>query len=426
MSQKHPSSKSVDFFDLAKQLWAPIAGFIGGVILIGKFIELWKGDQTTYTWATAISGFLVLLLALIWVGFSQSDRPNRLILPNEHKIFQPRYPSLFRFARFSLLLLVFLSLGAGFLLFQQTHNLKHKVVVLVTNFEGPDPQNYRVTEIIWENLVSALQGYDDVQLILLENTSIKSIEEAKLVGDKYDATIVIRGWYAVTNESVRVAAHFDILRQPEIVPPSFRNNEGIKSYGIGEIQNFIVQDQLSEEMTYLSLTTVGLVRYSLKDWDGAITSFDSSLAYTGNQDSIQKVQYYIDQAYKAKVSSSPKIEILVASENIPQGGKITEGLLTTIAVPGDQVTAVEYTVERKAELLNDKVAKFPLDQGVVITSSMVTDSSQAVTIAGPQWAALIPPGMIAISIPTCPLPTGTATLSISGTPAAVYCPTPTP
>jgi pilus assembly protein CpaB len=31
---------------------------------------------------------------------------------------------------------------------------------------------------------------------------------------------------------------------------------------------------------------------------------------------------------------------------------------------------------------------------------MVADASQAVSIAGPQWAALIPPGMIAVSIPT--------------------------
>ncbi|HEX2696593.1 MAG TPA: SAF domain-containing protein [Anaerolineales bacterium] len=94
------------------------------------------------------------------------------------------------------------------------------------------------------------------------------------------------------------------------------------------------------------------------------------------------------------------VEVFVAAQNIPQGGKITKDLLTTITLPQDKVTAVEYTVDEQADLLNNKVAKFPLDQGVVITSSMVTDASQAVTIAGPQWAALIPPGMTAVSIPT--------------------------
>lgn len=92
--------------------------------------------------------------------------------------------------------------------------------------------------------------------------------------------------------------------------------------------------------------------------------------------------------------------IYKAAQNIPQGGKITEDLIATIKIPADQVTAEEYTVDERADLLNNKVARFPLDQGVVITSSMVTDASQAVTIAGPQWAALIPPGMTAVSIPT--------------------------
>src|SRR5581483_6346731 len=101
-------------------------------------------------------------------------------------------------------------------------------------------------------------------------------------------------------------------------------------------------------------------------------------------------------------SQQAPTEVLIykAAQNIPQGGKITADVITTLKIPGDQVTAEEYTEAERGDLLNNKVAKFPLDQGVVITSSMVTDASQAVTIAGPQWAALIPPGMTAISIPT--------------------------
>lgn len=99
------------------------------------------------------------------------------------------------------------------------------------------------------------------------------------------------------------------------------------------------------------------------------------------------------------------VEVFVAGQNIPQGGKITEDELATITLPQDKVTDVEFTLDKKAELLNNKVAKYPLDQGVVITKSMVADSSQAVSIAGPEWAALIPPGMTAISIPATRLST---------------------
>jgi pilus assembly protein CpaB len=59
-----------------------------------------------------------------------------------------------------------------------------------------------------------------------------------------------------------------------------------------------------------------------------------------------------------------------------------------------------FTREELSALTTNKVAKYPLDQGVFITESMIADKSAAVSIAGPQWASVIPPGMTAISIPT--------------------------
>lgn len=92
------------------------------------------------------------------------------------------------------------------------------------------------------------------------------------------------------------------------------------------------------------------------------------------------------------------VEIFIAGQNVPQGGKITEDVLSTITVPADKVSAVEFTLDEKSQLVG-RVAKFPIDQGVVLTSSMVTESAAAIAIAGPQHAALIPPGMTAASIP---------------------------
>jgi pilus assembly protein CpaB len=105
------------------------------------------------------------------------------------------------------------------------------------------------------------------------------------------------------------------------------------------------------------------------------------------------------QQFAAPRAQTPtSVQIFIAGQSIPQGGKITEDALTTLSIPADKVNAVEFTVEEKPQLVN-RVAKFPIDQGVVITSSMVAESSQAVAIAGPQWAALIPQGMTAASIP---------------------------
>jgi pilus assembly protein CpaB len=94
------------------------------------------------------------------------------------------------------------------------------------------------------------------------------------------------------------------------------------------------------------------------------------------------------------------VEIYVAKQNIPQGGDITEDVLGTISIPQDKVVTVMFTTDELPALTLDKVARFPLDQGVVITESMIVNKSEAVSIAGPTWASLVPPGMTAISIPS--------------------------
>jgi pilus assembly protein CpaB len=94
------------------------------------------------------------------------------------------------------------------------------------------------------------------------------------------------------------------------------------------------------------------------------------------------------------------VQIYRTSQPIPQGGDITSDVITTMSIPRTELIESEFTVDESAQLTTGKVARFPLDQGVVLTESMIVDKSSAVSIAGPQWAALIPPGMTAISVPT--------------------------
>jgi Flp pilus assembly protein CpaB len=94
------------------------------------------------------------------------------------------------------------------------------------------------------------------------------------------------------------------------------------------------------------------------------------------------------------------VDVYVAGQNIPQGGKITEDILTTKTLPQNLVTADMYTTAQKSELLNNKIASIPLTQGTFITRGEVIDAAQAVAIPGPSWASVIPPSMVAASIPT--------------------------
>ena len=99
--------------------------------------------------------------------------------------------------------------------------------------------------------------------------------------------------------------------------------------------------------------------------------------------------------------SSPQqaatVKIFIAGQNIPQGETITDEVLTTIDIPPESVVSVMFTADQRADLVG-KTAKYPIDQGVVITRSMISEGT--IAAGGPEWASQIPQGMTAIAVPT--------------------------
>jgi Flp pilus assembly protein CpaB len=89
-------------------------------------------------------------------------------------------------------------------------------------------------------------------------------------------------------------------------------------------------------------------------------------------------------------------QVYYAAQNIPEGTTITQDMLDTFSLPPENVAAVMFTVGEEGALVG-QVARFALDQGVIITSSMVGTAPE---IAGPRWATNIPAGMVAAAIPT--------------------------
>lgn len=90
-------------------------------------------------------------------------------------------------------------------------------------------------------------------------------------------------------------------------------------------------------------------------------------------------------------------EVFYAAQNIPQGTTITLEMLGKFSIPPENVAEVMYTASEESALVG-QTARFSLDQGTLITSSMV--GSGPVEISGPAWAVQIPSGMVAATIPT--------------------------
>jgi Flp pilus assembly protein CpaB len=94
---------------------------------------------------------------------------------------------------------------------------------------------------------------------------------------------------------------------------------------------------------------------------------------------------------------APLTQVYFAAQNIPQGTTITQEMLDTFSIPPENVAEVMFTVGEENALVG-QAARFSLEQGVIITSSMVGDAPAE--IAGPAWAVNIPSGMVAAAIPT--------------------------
>src|SRR5215217_7385331 len=90
-------------------------------------------------------------------------------------------------------------------------------------------------------------------------------------------------------------------------------------------------------------------------------------------------------------------DVFYAAQNIPQGTKITREMLGTFSIPPENVAEVMFTASEENALVG-QTARLTLDQGTLITSSMV--GSGPVEISGPAWAVQIPTGMVAATIPT--------------------------
>jgi pilus assembly protein CpaB len=109
--------------------------------------------------------------------------------------------------------------------------------------------------------------------------------------------------------------------------------------------------------------------------------------------------YFAYTQFIARPPTTPEVpltQVYYAAQNIPEGTTITPEMLDTFSIPPERVATVMFTVGEEDALVG-QVARFALDQGVIITSSMVGTAPE---IAGPPWATNIPAGMVAAAIPT--------------------------
>jgi pilus assembly protein CpaB len=89
-------------------------------------------------------------------------------------------------------------------------------------------------------------------------------------------------------------------------------------------------------------------------------------------------------------------QVYYAAQNIPQGTEITREMLSTFSLPPENVAEVMFEVGEEQNLVG-QTARFSLEQGTLITSSMV--GAGPGDLPPPRWSLQVPAGMVAVSIP---------------------------
>ena len=106
---------------------------------------------------------------------------------------------------------------------------------------------------------------------------------------------------------------------------------------------------------------------------------------------------FFNQNPQAVATEAVGVKVYYAAQNIPLGTTITESMLGTFTLPKENEAEVMFREDEKTNLIG-QVARFTLDQGTLITTSMI--GAGAGELPGPAWAVQVPAGMVAVAIPT--------------------------
>ncbi|NES22582.1 MAG: tetratricopeptide repeat protein [Symploca sp. SIO3E6] len=211
-----------------------------------------------------------------------------------------------RLALVGLFIVAFLMVLSGEGWYHQHKLLENPVVVLVANFEDPKDDKWGVTTNIISQLEDALTEYEDVEVKALneEITAQEGIKVARAKGEKHHADIVLWGWYHKTDSDVQVTVKFEILENLRLLS-ELKTKPLIQE--IAKLDNFEIQTQLSEETSYLTLFTIGLVRYEAKDYENAILRFTRALEFVTDAEqaivqdvTLDTLYFYRGAAYYTK------------------------------------------------------------------------------------------------------------------------------
>jgi len=222
-------------------------------------------------------GLILVCGSLLYVRVGKKEEEERVTV-DEMAWGKPRVKPVPRYTegtrRFALVgIIAILSLTlAGFAVWKVRDSIRPgKIVILVANFDGPDQG---ITQEVLKQLRDSGNKYaSDLLIKSLKETITEQdgSETAREKGNCFKASIVLWGWYRGT-DSANGYIYFEVLKGPQNLRT--QHERPIRN---ADVAGFKIQPELSSEMSYLALLTIGLARYEAEEYQSAIDRFNDAL-----------------------------------------------------------------------------------------------------------------------------------------------------
>ena len=200
-----------------------------------------------------------------------------------------------------------LSLVAAAAAIREWSLVPSKRIIVVANFDGPEPQRYRVTESVINGLRRALKDYPDADVVALGRSISEAEGSARALaqGRRLGATAVLWGWYAAGDGKVfPLSYHFDVLPSDHVTDyaPDFGCDAAgrIQVCPMEGLRDYKIQQVLSSEVSGLALYLLGSLRYYAGEWNGAAKAMAEALSRGGTLTKNPSLRLTLANAY-AKV-----------------------------------------------------------------------------------------------------------------------------
>jgi tetratricopeptide (TPR) repeat protein len=161
-----------------------------------------------------------------------------------------------------------------------------KIIILVADFDGPDPTNDRVTQNLYERMANAIRDYPDLKVQLLgEPISFKEgSNAARLKGHEKKATLVRWGSYGKTDDAVQITVNYEVLDPPCSLQPlasgspcTAQDIHKTLTYPVQDLNTFVLQANLARQVSALTQLSVGITLYRAGKFDASIAHFNKAL-----------------------------------------------------------------------------------------------------------------------------------------------------